>query len=178
LKDLIEYPVTKLQIKPMRKILTTLTILVMVTACSTDGGVETMTGQTQSAFIFPTVTAEKNVAPVIGALSGEAPTTLAKKDIFVGTGKEAIATSSLEVHYVLMKWNNGQVVQSSWDSGQTFSTPLSGVITGWQQGVPGMKEGGRRLLVIPADLAYGEMGNGPIEPNETIVFVVDLIKVS
>ena len=152
----------KLQIKPMRKILTTLTILVMVTACSTDGGVETMTGQTQSAFIFPTVTAEKNVAPVIGALSGEAPTTLAKKDIFVGTGKEAIATSN----------------QSSWDSGQTFSTALSGVITGWQQGVPGMKEGGRRLLVIPADLAYGEMGNGPIEPNETIVFVVDLIKVS
>jgi len=170
--------VIKTQTNALRKFVSILAILVMVSACSTDGGVEKMTGETSSSFTFPTVTTDKNVEPIIGTLSGQAPTTLAKKDIFVGTGAEVISTSIVEVHYVLMKWNNGQVVQSSWDSGQTFTTPLSGVITGWQQGVPGMKEGGRRLLIIPADLAYGEMGNGPIEPNETIVFVVDLIKVS
>jgi peptidylprolyl isomerase len=175
---LIDLPVIKIQTNTLTRFLSILTILIMVSACSTDGGVEKMTGESSSSFAFPTVTTDKNTEPVIGALSGQAPTTLAKKDIFVGTGAEVIATSIVEVHYVLMKWNNGQVVQSSWDSGQTFTTPLSGVITGWQQGIPGMKEGGRRLLVIPSDLAYGEMGNGPIEPNETIVFVVDLIKVS
>jgi peptidylprolyl isomerase len=170
--------VIKIQTNTLTRFLSILTILIMVSACSTDGGVEKMTGESSSSFAFPTVTTDKNTEPVIGALSGQAPTTLAKKDIFVGTGAEVIATSIVEVHYVLMKWNSGQVAQSSWDSGQTFTTTLSGVITGWQQGIPGMKEGGRRLLVIPSDLAYGEMGYGPIEPNETIVFVVDLIKVS
>jgi peptidylprolyl isomerase len=70
-------------------------------------------------------------------------------------------------------------VESSWDSGRSATFPLSGVIAGWQQGIPGMKEGGRRLLVIPPDLGYGATGaGGAIGPNETLVFVVDLIKVS
>jgi peptidylprolyl isomerase len=77
-----------------------------------------------------------------------------------------------------MTWSTGQVVQSSWDGGQSFSTALSGVISGWQQGIPGMKEGGRRLMIIPPALGYGASGSGPIAPNETLVFVVDLIKVS
>ncbi|MTA98218.1 MAG: FKBP-type peptidylprolyl isomerase [Actinobacteria bacterium] len=103
---------------------------------------------------------------------------LVKKDVIVGTGQTAIATSTLEVHYVLMTWSDGKVVQSSWDSGQTATFPLSGVISGWQQGIPGMKEGGRRLLVIPPALGYGATGSGPIAANETLVFVVDLVKVS
>jgi peptidylprolyl isomerase len=78
-----------------------------------------------------------------------------------------------------MAWSTGNLVESSWDSGQTATFPLSGVIAGWQQGIPGMKEGGRRLLVIPPDLGYGASGAGAaIGPNETLIFVVDLVKVS
>ena len=77
-----------------------------------------------------------------------------------------------------MAWSTGQVVESSWDRGQTATFPLSGAIAGWQQGIPGMKEGGRRLLVIPPDLGYGAQGSGgAIGPNETLVFVVDLVSV-
>ena len=150
----------------------------ILTACSTDGGVESMSGNQSTSTNFPSVTNTPGVAPVIGALSGDAPTDLQTKEIIVGTGATAIATSVIEAHYVLMTWSTGQVVQSSWDGGQSFSTALSGVISGWQQGIPGMKEGGRRLLIIPPALGYGASGSGPIAPNETLVFVVDLIKVS
>jgi peptidylprolyl isomerase len=153
-------------------------VLLFLTACSTDGGVESMSGNQSKPFLFPSVTSTPGLAPVIGALSGEAPSGLQSKDIIVGSGALAIATSTLEVHYVLMSWSTGQVVQSSWDGGQTATFPLSGVIAGWQQGIPGMKEGGRRLLIIPPSLGYGESGSGPIAPNETLIFVVDLIKVS
>jgi peptidylprolyl isomerase len=152
--------------------------LLLLTACSTDGGVESMSGNQSSSTIFPSVSANPGVAPVIGTLSGEAPADLQTQDIIVGTGAPVIATSVIEAHYVLMTWSTGQVVQSSWDSGQSFTTPLSGVISGWQQGIPGMKEGGRRLLIIPPTLGYGASGSGPIAPNETLIFVVDVIKVS
>jgi peptidylprolyl isomerase len=137
-----------------------------------------MSGNQSSSTIFPSVSANPGVAPVIGTLSGEAPADLQTQDIIVGTGAPVIATSVIEAHYVLMTWSTGQVVQSSWDSGQSFTTPLSGVISGWQQGIPGMKEGGRRLLIIPPALGYGASGSGPIAPNETLIFVVDVIKVS
>ena len=99
-------------------------------------------------------------------------------DIIVGTGTEVVASSTLTVHYTLMSWSNGAIVESSWNSGQPATFPLSGVIAGWQQGLPGAKVGGRRLLVIPADLGYGPNGSGPIGPNETLIFVVDIIGVS
>ncbi len=126
----------------------------------------------------PTVSGAAGSKPVIGAPQGAAPTTLVTNDIIVGTGKEAVATSTLTVHYTLMAWSTGQVVESSWDGGSPATFPLSGVIVGWQQGIPGMKEGGRRLLVIPAELGYGAAGGGPIGPNETLIFVVDVISVS
>ncbi len=153
-------------------------VLFLLTACSTDGGVESMTGSQSGSAIFPSVSANPGVAPVIGSLSGQPPINLQTKDIIVGTGAPVIATSIIEAHYVLMTWSTGQVVQSSWDSGQSFTTQLSGVISGWQQGIPGMKEGGRRVLIIPPTLGYGASGSGPIAPNETLVFVVDVIKVS
>ena len=126
----------------------------------------------------PAVSGAAGSKPVIGAPEGTAPTTLVTNDIIVGTGKEAVASSTLTVHYSLMAWSTGQVVESSWDGGSPATFPLSGVIAGWQQGIPGMKEGGRRLLVIPADLGYGAAGGGPIGPNETLIFVVDVISVS
>ena len=154
--------------------------LLLLAACSTDGGVNPMTSSAQSSSAsIPEIGGLNGSKPTISAPSGDAPKNLEKKDIFVGTGKEAVATSILEVHYTLMAWSTGNLVESSWDSGQTATFPLSGVIAGWQQGIPGMKEGGRRLLVIPPDLGYGASGAGAaIGPNETLIFVVDLVKVS
>jgi peptidylprolyl isomerase len=138
-----------------------------------------MVEQSQSDFNLPQISGAQGEKPKISAPTGQPPSTLEKTDIFAGTGKEATSSSVLEVHYTLMAWSSGQLVESSWDSGQSATFPLSGVILGWQQGIPGMKEGGRRLLVIPPDLGYGAQGaGGAIGPNETLIFVVDLIKVS
>ncbi len=134
---------------------------------------------TDSSAALPAVSGAKGSKPTISAPVGSPPSTLQKSDIYVGDGKEANDSSILEVHYTLMAWSSGTLVESSWDSGQTATFPLSGVISGWQQGIPGMKEGGRRLLVIPPDLGYGSQGaGGAIGPNETLIFVVDLISVS
>ncbi len=134
---------------------------------------------TDSSAALPAVSGAKGSKPTISAPVGSPPSTLQKSDIYVGDGKEANDSSILEVHYTLMAWSSGTLVESSWDSGQTATFPLSGVIAGWQQGIPGMKEGGRRLLVIPPDLGYGSQGaGGAIGPNETLIFVVDLISVS
>jgi peptidylprolyl isomerase len=127
---------------------------------------------------LPAVTANAGEAPTITAPTGTPPTTLQTSDIIVGSGTEVVATSTLTVHYTLMSWSNGAIVESSWSGGQPATFPLSGVIAGWQQGLPGAKVGGRRLLVIPADLGYGPNGSGPIGPNETLIFVVDIIGVS
>jgi peptidylprolyl isomerase len=151
----------------------------LLTACSTDGGVDPMVSQNSPSGVLPEIGGSEGAKPTITAPVGNPPSTLQLKDIFIGTGKEAIASSVLEVHYTLMAWSSGTLVESSWDSGQTATFPLSGVIAGWQQGIPGMKEGGRRLLVIPPDLGYGSQGaGGAIGPNETLIFVVDLVKVS
>jgi peptidylprolyl isomerase len=76
-----------------------------------------------------------------------------------------------------MKWSSGEILESSWASGQPATFPLNGVIAGWQQGLPGAKVGGSRLLVIPPALGYGPMAGHPLE-KETLIFVVDIIAVS
>jgi peptidylprolyl isomerase len=127
---------------------------------------------------LPTVTTNQGEAPTIGAPSGTPPTTLVTKDIIVGEGAEAQPTSTMTVHYTLMTWSNGALIESSWNRGSSATFPLANVIVGWQQGIPGMKVGGRRLLVIPPDIGYGAQGSGPIGPNETLIFVVDAIGVA
>ena len=127
---------------------------------------------------LPSVTTNQGEAPTIGKPVGTAPATLVTKDIIVGDGAEALATSTMTVHYTLMTWSNGNLIESSWNSGSPATFPLANVIVGWQQGIPGMKVGGRRLLVIPPDLGYGAQGGGPIGPNETLIFVVDAIGVA
>jgi len=126
--------------------------------------------------VLPTVSNHPGVAPVIGKPAGPAPTTLITKDIIVGKGKAAVTGSTVTAQYVLMSWKTGSVLQSSWTSG-AIPFSLMQVIPGWQQGIPGMKVGGRRLLVIPPALGYGAAGAGPVGPNETLVFVVDLVAV-
>ncbi len=104
---------------------------------------------------------------------------LKSTDLVVGTGPEATAASTVTVNYVGVAAATAKEFDSSWKGGQPATFPLSGVIKGWQEGIPGMKVGGRRELVIPPDLAYGAQGSPPnIGPNETLVFVVDLLAVS
>ena len=173
--------------KPSRiiVILSSLTLLISLTACSTDGGAPSdgpkgegnqITGGNMSNQ-YVEVSAEAGLAPTISSPSGTPPATLVSEDVILGSGKVASPDSTLTVHYTLMAWSTGEIVESSW-SGQPAQFPLSGVILGWQQGIPGMAVGGRRLLVIPPDLGYGEAGGGPIGPNETLIFVVDLIDVA
>ncbi len=126
--------------------------------------------------IIPKVSAHSGIEPVIAKPVGAAPKVLTAKDIFVGKGKVALPKSTITAQYVLMSWKSGKVLQSSWSSGP-FTSPLTGVIRGWQLGIPGMKVGGRRLLIIPPALAYGVAGGGPVGPNETLIFVVDLLGV-
>ena len=119
--------------------------------------------------------------PVVKVPKGKLPKTLVKKDLKVGTGPEATAGKNVSVQYVGVSALNGRQFDASWDRGQPFSFQLGAqqVIPGWDQGVEGMKVGGRRMLIIPPKLAYGKQGSPPaIGPNETLVFVVDLVGVN
>jgi len=120
--------------------------------------------------------------PHVYVPAGEAPPAeLVIEEVEVGTGEEAKAGHNVEVHYAGNAWSTRQQFDSSWDRGETFTFRLGAgqVIGGWDQGVAGMKIGGRRRLVIPPDLGYGSRGaGGVIKPNETLVFIVDLIGLS
>ena len=129
------------------------------------------------ATVLPVVSAVAGEVPTISKPEGSAPTELTTKDIIVGTGKEVLPTSTLTVHYTLMAWSNGKIIESSW-VGQPATFPLAEVVEGWQKGLPGAKEGGRRLLILPPEMGYGAAGSGPIGPNETLVFSVDIIGVA
>jgi peptidylprolyl isomerase len=103
------------------------------------------------------------------------------EDVVVGSGEEAVAGQIVEVHYVGVSWSTGKQFDASWDRGDTFKFGLGKgqVIAGWDQGVSGMRVGGRRRITIPPMLAYGKRGaGGVIGPDETLVFVVDLIAVN
>ena len=118
--------------------------------------------------------------PDVTVPDGEPPTELEVEDLEVGSGPEATAGSRVEVHYVGVSWSDGRQFDASWDRRNSFSFPLGAgqVIAGWDQGVQGMRVGGRRRLTIPPDLGYGSRGaGGVIKPNETLVFVVDLLGV-
>ncbi|HSX44813.1 MAG TPA: FKBP-type peptidyl-prolyl cis-trans isomerase [Candidatus Saccharimonadales bacterium] len=102
---------------------------------------------------------------------------LQKIDQVVGTGDEAKPSDTITVNYTGALASSGVIFESSFDSGQTATFPLSGVIAGWSQGIPGMKVGGKRRLLIPAALAYGSSGQGSIPPNSDLVFDVELVKI-
>ena len=161
--------------KTLVKVFAVLAVLAIAFASFTTlGGDDTVSG---SAAGLPAVTGNAGEAPTITPPTGAAPTTLQTQDIIVGTGTEILPTSTLTVHYTLMTWSNGALIESSWSGGQPATFPLSGVIAGWQEGLPGAKVGGRRLLVIPPSLGYGPSAGHPLE-KETLIFVVDIIAVS
>ncbi len=139
-------------------------------------------GSTQAAVATtPKIPADISTKPTVTPPSDCNPKALIKKDLITGTGQTAQAGQTVTVNYVGILCKTGKQFDSSWQRNQPFTIALStsSVIPGWVQGIPGMKVGGRRELVIPASLAYGEKGSGStIPPNSTLVFVVDLISVS
>jgi peptidylprolyl isomerase len=118
--------------------------------------------------------------PTVAAGKGAQPTKLSTKDLVPGNGPVAKAGDSITVNYVGVLYKNGKVFDSSWQRKQTTTFTLSNgsVIPGWVKGIPGMKVGGRRELTIPASLAYGKKGQGPIPANAALIFDVDLLKVT
>jgi peptidylprolyl isomerase len=118
--------------------------------------------------------------PKVSIPSGPAPKKLVVKDLIKGTGPVAKPSSTVSVQYVGELYKGGKQFDASWNdgSGQPVSLPLSGVIKGWQQGIAGMKVGGRRELIIPPSLGYGSTAQKKIPANSTLVFVVDLHNVS
>lgn len=116
--------------------------------------------------------------PDVTIPAGEPPAELVVEDLEVGDGDEARAGQEVAVHYVGVAWSTGEQFDASWDRGDEFEFLLGRgqVIQGWDQGVQGMKIGGRRRLTIPPHLGYGDRGaGGVIKGGETLVFVVDLV---
>jgi peptidylprolyl isomerase len=109
---------------------------------------------------------------------GPAPAELVISDIVVGDGAEALPGSTVDVHYVGVEYDSGEEFDSSWGRGESVEFPLDRLIPGWQEGIPGMKVGGRRRLTVPPALAYGPAGAGHRLSGKTLVFVIDLLGVN
>lgn len=115
--------------------------------------------------------------PEIEFPEGPAPTQLQVVDLEEGTGEEALASSTVDVHYLGVEYDSGEEFDSSWSRGESINFPLRALIQGWQAGIPGMKVGGRRKLIVPPAQAYGTSGGHPLA-GKTLIFVIDLIGVS
>ena len=115
--------------------------------------------------------------PEIDAPDGPAPSDLVIRDLIVGDGDEAKPGDTVTVHYAGVEYETGEEFDSSWNRGESIQFPLRGLIQGWQDGIAGMKVGGRRELVIPPNLAYGPAG-GHFLGGKTLIFVIDLIDVA
>jgi peptidylprolyl isomerase len=146
----------------------------------------TVPGQSPLDAIAPIPAADQSPAgtagkaPTVTVPSGTPPTSLESADLIVGTGARALPGDHVTVQYVLATYSSGKVIQSSWTSGPfTFVLGAGQVIPGWDKGVVGMRVGGRRELIIPPSLGYGDQSPGPgITADDTLVFVVDLLKVA
>lgn len=124
------------------------------------------------------MTEHKLTKPEIDAPMEPAPDDLTIVDIVEGTGAEALAGSTVDVHYVGVEYDTGEEFDASWNRGASINFPLQALISGWQEGIPGMKVGGRRMLVCPPHKAYGSAGSGHSLSGKTLIFVIDLLGVS
>jgi peptidylprolyl isomerase len=115
--------------------------------------------------------------PEIDFPGGEPPTELEITDVIVGDGQETQPGDKVLVHYVGVDFETGEEFDSSWNRGEPIDFPLRGLIQGWQDGIPGMRVGGRRQLVCPPEVAYGPAGGGHRLSGRTLVFVIDLLGV-
>jgi peptidylprolyl isomerase len=147
------------------------------------GGSDSTSSSTEAATTEAAGAAEagaEKTKPKVTVPKGAPPKKLVIKEIEEGTGAEAKAGDEVTVQYVGVNYKSGKEFDASWDRGEPFSFKLGAgmVIPGWDKGVEGMKVGGRRELIIPPNLAYGPEGSPPaIGPNETLIFVIDLLEV-
>jgi peptidylprolyl isomerase len=144
-------------------------------------GAPTETSGNEPAGPIPVVSKDVSKKPKIPTPKGSPPSKLVIKDIVKGKGATLKEGQTATAHYVGVSWSTGQEFDASWDRGGPSPFPIAqgSVIQGWVDGLQGMKIGGRRELVIPPALGYGPQGSPPsIAPNETLVFVVDLKKIS
>lgn len=116
--------------------------------------------------------------PEVDFYEGPEPAELVIIDLEVGTGAEAKPGDTVDVHYLGVDFETGEEFDSSWGRGQSVNFPLTSLIKAWQEGIPGMKVGGRRQLIAPPQLAYGPAGGGHRLSGRTLTFVIDLIGVS
>lgn len=121
---------------------------------------------------------DTNSKPEVDAPEGPAPSDLVIEDLVEGEGAEATPGSTVDVHYLGVEYDSGEEFDSSWSRGESVNFPLAALVRGWQEGIPGMKVGGRRQLVVPPHLAYGPAGGGHPLSGKTLIFVIDLLGVS
>ncbi|MGY2001942.1 FKBP-type peptidyl-prolyl cis-trans isomerase [Blastococcus sp. SYSU DS1024] len=157
-----------------------LALAVALTACGgEDGTGSSSAGST--AVVADEVTTDLSEAPEVPASDEPAPTELVVEDVVVGDGAEAVEGSTVAVKYVGGFYETGEEFDSSWSRGADETLPVTlgagQVIPGFEQGITGMQVGGRRVIVIPSELGYGEQDRGPIPGGSTLVFVVDLVEV-
>lgn len=116
--------------------------------------------------------------PMVTVPAEPAPTELKTEDLKVGKGPAAKLGDNIEVNYIGLTYSDGQQFEASWDNGQTVSFDLvdGGLIDGWVKGIPGMKVGGRRQLIIPSEMAYGDNPQGG-RPAGALIFIVDLVAI-
>lgn len=156
-------------------------VVLVFTACSTppesvDDGAEEPEGTSEELDLAT----KPDLTTVLTDDRGEPPSSLQLTDVVEGEGDAADDGDALTVHYVGASWSSGAQFDATWDRSQPYSFTLGAGanIDGWEQGLRGMRQGGRRALVIPPDLAYGDRGAGDdIAPGETIVFIIDLLEV-
>jgi peptidylprolyl isomerase len=116
--------------------------------------------------------------PVLEPMLEPAPNVLTIQEVIVGEGVEAPTNSTVKVHYLGVDYETGEEFDSSWSRGEAIEFPLNRLIKGWQEGIPGMKVGGRRTLICPPEFAYGPVGGGHRLSGRTLVFVIDLLGVA
>jgi peptidylprolyl isomerase len=156
------------------------------TGASSKAPATTAPGESPLDAIVPIPTADRSpagatgTAPAVTVPTGTPPKSLESADLIAGTGARALPGDNVTVQYVLATYSSGKVIQSSWTSQPfTFKLGAGQVIPGWDKGVVGMRVGGRRELIIPPSLGYGDQSPGAgISANDTLVFVIDLLDVS
>jgi peptidylprolyl isomerase len=165
--------------RPVKTLMLTIAVCAGLAMAGCGGSDDSSTGSSESTATATTESTAKT-KPKVEVPKGAPPQQLEIKDLEEGSGAEAKAGDKVTVQYVGVDYKNGKEFDSSWSRSEPFSFSLGAgeVIPGWDQGVEGMKVGGRRELIIPPELAYGEAGAPPaIGPNETLVFVIDLLEV-
>jgi peptidylprolyl isomerase len=164
---------------PMRRLLLIIgaCLALAIAGCGSDSSTTSSSSSEETAAAKETEATKKKTKPKVSVPKGAPPQKLETKDLEEGSGATAKAGDAVIVNYVGVNYKTGKEFDASWDRGEPFTFTLGAgeVIPGWDQGVEGMKAGGRRELIIPPELGYGSAGAPPaIPPNETLVFVVDL----